>query len=84
MPRTYFAGIPSYQSDHTLRVAKFSIEAVKAANTVAVDETDPSKGFVNIRVRDFISDVNTRLISDDTCGFCYAIHVVGASESRQR
>jgi hypothetical protein len=32
-------------------VAKFSIEAVRAANTVAVDETDPSKGFVNIRVR---------------------------------
>lgn len=44
------AGIPSFQPDHALRIAKFSVEAIRAANTVAVDEDDPAKGFVNIRV----------------------------------
>lgn len=43
-------GLPEYQPDHTLRVAKFAIEAVSAANSVRVSLTDPSEGFINIRV----------------------------------
>lgn len=43
------AGIPYQQPDHALRVARFALEAVAAANTVAVDEANPDEGFVNIR-----------------------------------
>merc|ERR1719181_2339043 len=43
-------GLPEPQSDHTLRVARFAVEAMKAANQVAVDPNDPSKGTLQIRV----------------------------------
>lgn len=36
--------------DHVKRIAEFAIDAIKAANETPVDEDDPSKGFVNIRV----------------------------------
>ncbi|KAL7536037.1 hypothetical protein ACHAXR_008680 [Thalassiosira sp. AJA248-18] len=38
------------QSDHTKRVAAFSVEALKAANETVFDEDDPSLGSVRIRV----------------------------------
>lgn len=44
------AGIPRFQPDHTLRVAKFALQAVEAANTVEVVPGDPEMGVVNIRV----------------------------------
>mmetsp|Transcript_30979 Transcript_30979/g.78271 ORF Transcript_30979/g.78271 Transcript_30979/m.78271 type:complete len:506 (+) Transcript_30979:133-1650(+) len=44
------ANLAAKQPDHALRVAQFSIAAVKAANTVLVKEDDPSLGHVNIRV----------------------------------
>ena len=43
-------GVPHWQPDHTLRVAKFAAKAVAIANGTAVDLEDPSKGFVSIRV----------------------------------
>ena len=42
-------GIPERQADHTLRVARFALEAVKAAAQVPVDPEDMGKGFVRIR-----------------------------------
>jgi class 3 adenylate cyclase len=36
--------------DHCRRVAAFAIEAVQVANQTVIDEDDPDKGFVNIRV----------------------------------
>ena len=42
-------GIPERQADHTLRVARFALEAVKAAAQVPVDAEDMGKGFVRIR-----------------------------------
>uniref|UniRef100_A0A7S1Y4G3 Guanylate cyclase n=1 Tax=Grammatophora oceanica TaxID=210454 RepID=A0A7S1Y4G3_9STRA len=38
------------QPDHAARIARFSIDAMKAANTTLIDEEDPSKGYVRIRV----------------------------------
>lgn len=36
--------------DHAERIAKFAIDAIVAANETYIDEDDPEKGFVNIRV----------------------------------
>ncbi|CAK4685976.1 hypothetical protein LEN26_005966 [Aphanomyces euteiches] len=44
------AGIPHEQPDHTLRIAKFAVEAVEAATKVPIDPEDPSKGCISIRV----------------------------------
>jgi len=38
------------QTDHTTRIAQFSIDTLKAANTTLIDIDNPSMGFVNIRV----------------------------------
>ena len=43
-------GIPEPQADHTLRVARFSIEAINSAAEVPIDAEDPGKGYVKIRV----------------------------------
>ena len=43
-------GLPKAQPDHTLRIARFALEAVQAANQVMVDEEDPEKGSISIRV----------------------------------
>ena len=42
--------IPTYQPEHTLRIANFALEAVACANATAVDLEDPAAGFVAIRV----------------------------------
>lgn len=36
--------------DHCKRVASFAIDALKAANDTLIDEDDPSKGIVNLRI----------------------------------
>ena len=36
--------------DHAKRIALFAIDAVAAANSILIDEDDPEKGVVNIRV----------------------------------
>jgi len=38
------------QADHTKRIAQFAIEAVAAANETLIDQDDPEKGCVHIRV----------------------------------
>lgn len=36
--------------DHVQRIVEFSKEAIQAANQTLIDEDDPGRGFVNIRV----------------------------------
>ncbi|KAL3934155.1 MAG: hypothetical protein SGBAC_010067 [Bacillariaceae sp.] len=36
--------------DHAKRIAQFAVEAIQSANETLVDEEDPGRGFVNIRV----------------------------------
>ena len=42
-------GIPEPQADHTLRVARFAIEAINSAAEVPIDAEDPGRGCVKIR-----------------------------------
>jgi len=38
------------QSDHTKRIAEFAINAIKAAEETLINEDDPAKGFVQVRI----------------------------------
>jgi class 3 adenylate cyclase len=38
------------QNDHAKRIASFAIDAIEAANTILIDEDDPSSGYISIRV----------------------------------
>eukprot|EP00957_Ditylum_brightwellii_P047181 3582799-Ditylum_brightwellii.AAC.1 len=38
------------QSDHTKRIAEFAIDAIKAAEETLINEDDPAKGFVQVRI----------------------------------
>lgn len=42
--------VKDQSDDHAKRIAAFAIDALKAANETLVDDEDPSKGIVNIRV----------------------------------
>ena len=38
------------QPDHVKRIARFAIDAVKAATEILIDEENPDRGYVQIRV----------------------------------
>ena len=38
------------QKDHVKRIARFAIDAIKAASETLIDEDDPDRGYVMIRV----------------------------------
>ena len=38
------------QENHAERIALFALDAIKAAQATLIDETEPSRGNVNIRV----------------------------------
>lgn len=42
--------IKDQPDDHAKRIAQFSIDAIRAANRTLIDEDEPEKGYVNIRV----------------------------------
>eukprot|EP00980_Cylindrotheca_fusiformis_P003575 scaffold792_cov84-Cylindrotheca_fusiformis.AAC.15 len=42
--------VKDQEKDHAKRIAEFAIDAIKEANETLVDEEDPSKGYVNVRV----------------------------------
>lgn len=56
----FSCGLPAYmavtnlvkdqEADHARRIAEFSIDAIVAANETQIDEDNPERGFVNIRV----------------------------------
>lgn len=42
--------VKDQSDDHVKRIATFAIDAIQAANEALIDEDDPEKGRVNIRV----------------------------------
>ena len=56
--------------DHCKRVAAFAIEAVEAANQTVIDEDDPDKGTVNIRVGFHSGSVVADVVGNRNPRFC--------------
>eukprot|EP00980_Cylindrotheca_fusiformis_P006882 scaffold1442_cov128-Cylindrotheca_fusiformis.AAC.3 len=42
--------VKNQEKDHAKRIAEFAIDAIREANETLVDEEDPLKGYVNVRV----------------------------------
>lgn len=42
--------VKDQSQDHCLRIARFAVDVIQAANETAIDQDDPSKGNVHIRV----------------------------------
>jgi len=42
--------VKDQEEDHAARIAEFAVDAIRAANSTLIDEDDPERGYLNIRV----------------------------------
>lgn len=63
-------GMPEPQSDHALRVARFALDAVRAANSVRVDKDNPDAGTIDIRVGFHTGSVVASVMGDLNPRYC--------------
>jgi hypothetical protein len=61
--------------DHAERIAKFSIDAIQAANETLVDIDDESKGYVNIRVGFHSGPVVSNVVGSRNPRYCKQIDI---------
>jgi class 3 adenylate cyclase len=62
--------VKNQQMDHVQRIAQFAIDAVKAANETLIDEEDPSKGHVQIRVGFHVGSVVADVVGNRNPRYC--------------
>lgn len=58
------------QPDHCKRITEFAIDAIRVANQTLVDESDPSMGFVNIRVGFHSGSVVSNVVGTRNPRYC--------------
>ena len=63
-------GLPEPQVDHTLRVARFALEARQAASKVLIDPQDPGKGRLKIRVGFHTGSVVASVVGSTNPRYC--------------
>ena len=63
-------GLPDPQADHTLRVARFALEARRAASKVHIDPQDPGKGTLKIRVGFHTGSVVASVVGSTNPRYC--------------
>jgi len=63
-------GLPEPQADHTLRVARFALEARQAASKVFIDPQDPGKGKLKIRVGFHTGSVVASVVGSTNPRYC--------------
>ena len=63
-------GLPEPQVDHTLRVARFALEAKHAASKVLIDPQDPGKGRLKIRVGFHTGSVVASVVGSTNPRYC--------------
>mmetsp|Transcript_18112 Transcript_18112/g.46379 ORF Transcript_18112/g.46379 Transcript_18112/m.46379 type:complete len:259 (+) Transcript_18112:360-1136(+) len=63
-------GLPEPQDNHTARVARFALDAVRAANGVLIDEENPDAGYVQIRAGFHSGPVVASVVGDLNPRYC--------------
>eukprot|EP00049_Salpingoeca_infusionum_P008184 m.132642 g.132642 ORF g.132642 m.132642 type:complete len:578 (+) comp13940_c0_seq1:2404-4137(+) len=58
------------QSDHAARIARFAQEAIEAANSTMIKESDPSMGCINIRVGFHSGPVVANVVGSKNPRYC--------------
>eukprot|EP00730_Choanoeca_flexa_P020322 TRINITY_DN9932_c0_g1_i1.p1 TRINITY_DN9932_c0_g1~~TRINITY_DN9932_c0_g1_i1.p1 ORF type:complete len:764 (+),score=206.71 TRINITY_DN9932_c0_g1_i1:295-2292(+) len=64
------ANLVKDQQDHTIRIAKFSLAAMKAAQNTLINLNDPDAGYVNLRVGFHCGPVVTNVVGKRNARFC--------------
>ena len=62
--------VKDQQMDHVKRIAQFAIDDVKAANETVIDEDDPTKGVVQIRVGFHVGSVVADVVGNRNPRYC--------------
>ena len=62
--------VKDQSDDHCKRVACFAIDALKAANETLIDEDDPSKGTVNLRIGFHAGSVVADVVGNRNPRYC--------------
>lgn len=81
------ANLHKPQKNHVDRIARFSLDAVKAAQATLVDESDPQRGGINLRVgfhsgsvvANVIGTKNPRCMLYSSCGRCLVFVMTSVS-----
>ncbi|QDZ22581.1 guanylate cyclase [Chloropicon primus] len=63
-------GLPEPQADHTLRVARFALEATESAGQVPIDKDDLRRGYVKIRVGFHSGSVVASVVGSTNPRYC--------------
>eukprot|EP00980_Cylindrotheca_fusiformis_P013466 scaffold3437_cov113-Cylindrotheca_fusiformis.AAC.33 len=62
--------VKKQEKDHAKRIAEFAIDAVREANETLIDEEDPLKGYVNVRVGFHSGSVVADIVGTRNLRYC--------------
>lgn len=73
-----FSVTGSQENEHVKAIAEFAMDAVEAAGMILIDEDDPKRGYIRIRVGFHSGPVVSNVIGSLNPRVCYAAQSVGA------